>query len=72
MKDFNAFLGPNGLLAFAIIFLILGIAAFAWLFMYQEADPDRTFRGSVARAFSASVFIGFSIFLFVIWNGVFL
>ncbi len=70
MKDFNAFLGPKALLAFAIIFLILGIAALAWLFMYQEADPDRTFRGSVARAFSASMFIGFSAFLFVVWNGV--
>ncbi len=69
MNDFNAFLGPKGLLAFAIIFLILGIAAFAWLFMYQEADPDRTFRGSVARAFSASMFMGFSVFLFVVWSG---
>lgn len=72
MKDFNAFLGPKGLLAFAIIFLILGIAALAWLFMYQEADPDRTFRGSVARAFSASMFMGFSVFLFVVWSGVLL
>ena len=72
MKDFNAFLGPKGYLAFAIIFLILGILALAWLVMYQEADPDRTFRGSLARSVSASMFLGFSIFLFMVWNGVLL
>lgn len=70
MEDFNAFLGPKGYLAFAIIFLIIGVLALAWLIMYQEADPDRTFRGSVARAFGASMFLGFSIFLFVIYSGV--
>ena len=69
MEDFNAFLGPKGLLAFAIIFLVLGIVALAWLIMYQEADPDRTFRGSVARAVSSSMFLGFSIFLFLIQTG---
>lgn len=72
MKEFNAFLGPNGLLAFAIIFLILGILALVWLVIYQEADPDRTFRGSVARAFSASIFLGISVFFFMIQNGLIL
>ncbi|NHJ05620.1 MAG: hypothetical protein EAX90_12410 [Candidatus Heimdallarchaeota archaeon] len=70
MKDFNAFLGPKGYLAFGIIFLILGLLALAWLIMYQEADPDRTFRGSVARSITASMFLGFSIFMFIVWNGV--
>jgi hypothetical protein len=64
MNDFNAFLGPKGLIAFAIIFLILGILALIWLILYQEADPDRTFRGSIARAITASIFLGMSIFLF--------
>ncbi|MEA2070952.1 MAG: hypothetical protein U9O98_06640 [Asgard group archaeon] len=70
MKDFNAFLGPKGLLAFAIIFLILGILSLAWLIMYQEAEPDRTFRGSVARAVATSVLLGLSIFMFFIQNGI--
>ena len=69
MDDFKAFLGPKGLLAFAIIFLILGVLSLAWLIMYQEADPDRTFRGSIARAVSSSMFLGFSIFLFFIQTG---
>lgn len=72
MKDFNAFLGPNGFLAFAIIFLILGILALAWLIVYQEADPDKTFRGAVARAFGASMFLGFSIFLFMVYGAILL
>jgi hypothetical protein len=70
MKDFNAFLGPQGLLAFFIIFLILGLLALVWLVLYQEADPDRTFRGSVARAFAAAVFLGLSIFLFLARQGI--
>jgi len=45
MKDFTAFLGPKGLLAFGIIFLILGLLALVWLIIYQEADPDRSFSG---------------------------
>ena len=70
MKDFNQFLGPQGLLAFFIIFLILGIVSLVWLIVYQEADPDRTFRGSVARAFAAAMFLGLSIFLFLTMQGI--
>ena len=70
MKDFNAFLGPQGLLAFFIIFLILGLVSLIWLIIYQEADPDRTFRGSVARAFAAAMFLGLSIFLFLTMQGI--
>ena len=69
MKDFNAFLGPKGLLAFAIIFLVLGLLALVWLILYQEADPDRTFRGSIARAISTSIFLAMSIFMFFIYGG---
>jgi Ca2+/Na+ antiporter len=72
MKDFNAFLGPKGQIAFAIIFLILGILSVAWLIMYQEADPDRTFRGSVARSVASAMFLGMSFFLFFIWSGIIL
>jgi len=70
MKDFNAFLGPQGLIAFSIIFFILGLLALIWLVVYQEADPDRTFRGSVARAFAAAMFLGFAIFLFITRQGI--
>ncbi|MBD3191860.1 MAG: hypothetical protein GF308_14530 [Candidatus Heimdallarchaeota archaeon] len=70
MREFNAFLGPGGLLAFAIIFLLLGILSLAWLIMYQEADPDRTIRGSIARAIATSVFLGLCIHMFLVWNGV--
>ncbi|MBN1329785.1 MAG: hypothetical protein JXA54_09955 [Candidatus Heimdallarchaeota archaeon] len=69
MEEFKAFLGPNGLLAFAIIFLILGLLALVWLILYQEADPDRTFRGSIARAVATSMFLGFSIFMFFSYGG---
>ncbi|NHJ85191.1 MAG: hypothetical protein FK734_07000 [Asgard group archaeon] len=69
MKEFTAFLGPQGLLAFAIIFLILGALAVTWLIMYQEADPDRTFRGAVARAFATAMFWGMAIFLFLVRSG---
>ncbi|MHA1220706.1 MAG: hypothetical protein ACTSQB_03125 [Candidatus Heimdallarchaeota archaeon] len=69
MEDFNAFLGPKGLLAFAIVFLILGVLALVWLVIYQEADPDRTFRGSIARAVATSMFLGMAIFMFLVWNG---
>lgn len=71
MKDFNAFLGPQGLLAFFIIFLIVGILSLVWLIVYQEADPDRTLRGSVARAFAAAMFLGLAIFLFITRQGLF-
>ncbi|NHJ49728.1 MAG: hypothetical protein FK733_18195 [Asgard group archaeon] len=64
MNDFNVFLGPQGLLAFGIIFLILGLIALVWLILYQEADPDRTFRGSIARAIATSIFLGMAIFMF--------
>ncbi len=70
MKDFNAFLGPQGLMAFSIIFLILGLIALVWLIVYQEADPDRTFRGAVARAFAAAMFLGLAIFLFITKQGI--
>lgn len=69
MKDFTAFLGPRGLLAFGIIFLILGLLALVWLIIYQEADPDRSFRGSIARAIAASMFIGMSVFMFFVNSG---
>ena len=69
MRDFSAFLGPGGLLAFGIIFLILGVLALAWLIMYQEADPDKTFRGAVARALATSIFLALSIHMFLVWNG---
>lgn len=69
MDNFKAFLGPSGLLAFAIIFLILGLLALVWLILYQEADPDRTFRGSIARAIATSMFMGMSLFLFLIQFG---
>ncbi|MHA1880951.1 MAG: hypothetical protein ACTSYG_11200 [Candidatus Heimdallarchaeota archaeon] len=65
MENFKAFLGPKGLLAFGIIFLILGLLALVWLILYQEADPDRTFRGSIARAIASSIFLGAAIFLFL-------
>ncbi len=70
MKDFSVFLGPKGLLAFGIIFLILGALALVWLILYQEADPDRTFRGSVARSIATSLFLGMSVFMLLIWSGV--
>lgn len=69
MEEFKVFLGPSGLLAFAIIFLILGLLALAWLILYIEADPDRTFRGSIARSVATSMFLGFSIFMFFIYGG---
>jgi hypothetical protein len=69
MKEFKAFLGHGGFLAFSIIFLILGILSLAWLIMYQEADPDRNFRGALARSVSTAVFWGFSIFFFLTWTG---
>ena len=65
MNDFNAFLGPKGLLGFGIMFLILGLLALVWLILYQEADPDRNFRGSIARAIATSIFLGMGIFLFL-------
>ncbi|MHA1124839.1 MAG: hypothetical protein ACTSO7_01865 [Candidatus Heimdallarchaeota archaeon] len=71
MKEFNDFLGEKGLLAFFIIFLILGLISLVWLIVYQEADPDKTFRGSVARAFAASMFLGLSIFMFITMQGLF-
>lgn len=70
MKDFNTFLGPQGLLAFFIIFLILGLLCLVWLIVYQEADPDRSFRGSVARAFATAMFLGLAIFLFLTRQGI--
>ena len=70
MKDFNAFLGPKGQLAFAIIFLILGALAAVWLVLYQEADPDRTIRGSVARSIATSLFLGMSLFMFMVYGGI--
>jgi hypothetical protein len=70
MNEFNAFLGPQGLLAFGIIFLILGILGLVWLILYQEADPDRSFRGSIARAIATSIFLGMALFLFFTRAGV--
>ena len=69
MENFKAFLGPSGLLAFAIIFSILGLVALVWLILYQEADPDRTFRGSIARAIATSIFLGMAIFMFLTKSG---
>jgi hypothetical protein len=37
--------------------------------MYQEADPDRSIRGSIARAIAASMFIGMSVFMFLVNGG---
>jgi hypothetical protein len=70
MEQFNEFLGQQGLLAFAIIFLILGLLALVWLVLYQEADPDRNFRGSIARAIATSIFLGMAFFLFFVRSGV--
>jgi len=69
MNDFDALLGPKGLIAFSIIFFIIGLLSLAWLIVYQEADPDRTWRGSVARSIATSLFLGMSIFMFFVRLG---